>query len=78
MSQTLDHQIAERSKQVEINGQLQRVSAGTLAALLVELDYGERLVATALNQNFVRKTDRAAAILQDGDRIEILVPMQGG
>ena len=50
----------------------------TLAALLQELEYDERHVATALNQAFVRKADRAETKLREGDRIEIVSPRQGG
>jgi thiamine biosynthesis protein ThiS len=35
-------------------------------------------VATAVNMTVVRKKDRAQTELKGGDRIEILVPMQGG
>lgn len=65
-------------RRVEINGEARHVSSRTLADLLVELDYGDRPVATAINQEFVRKTDRANTPIKPGDRIEILVPMQGG
>lgn len=63
---------------IEVNGKRREVAAETLAALLDELEYDERHVATALNQTFVRKADRDAARLKDGDRIEIVSPRQGG
>ena len=65
-------------KKIEVNGNAVEVRAETLADLLVELDYGERLVATALNQDFVRKAERPSTKISAMDRIEILVPMQGG
>ena len=64
--------------QISVNGKALEVQAGTLAALLDELDYGEATVATALNQDFVRATDRGTTTLRDGDAVEILVPRQGG
>ncbi len=64
--------------QILVNGKPLEVAATTLAALLHELDYEDGAVATALNQNFVRKTDRQATSLQQGDAVEILVPKQGG
>ncbi|MGD0633613.1 MAG: sulfur carrier protein ThiS [Beijerinckiaceae bacterium] len=64
--------------QISINGKAREVEAGTLAALLDELDYGEAVVATALNQAFVRAADREKTELHDGDQVEILVPRQGG
>jgi sulfur carrier protein len=64
--------------QIRVNGKAHEVAATNLAALLAELDYQDRLVATAVNQSFVRAIDRAATPLQPGDAVEILVPRQGG
>jgi sulfur carrier protein len=64
--------------QIRVNGKELNVEAATLAALLNELDYQDATVATALNQNFVRKADRLTTPLQEGDAVEILVPKQGG
>jgi len=61
-----------------VNGEEQAVSATTLAALLVELDYEPDFLATALNGELVPAIARAECALHDGDRIEILAPMQGG
>lgn len=63
---------------VHVNGKQHNVAAATLADLLRELDYQDRAVATALNQNFVRRGDRSSTKLKEGDAIEILVPRQGG
>lgn len=63
---------------IEVNGKALEVASTTLADLIRELDYGDQTVATALNQNFVRKTDRHATELKEGDSVEILVPRQGG
>ena len=40
--------------QIRVNGKAHEVAATTLAALLAELDYQDKLVATAVNQSFVR------------------------
>ncbi|WP_158807297.1 sulfur carrier protein ThiS [Beijerinckia sp. L45] len=64
--------------QISVNGKAHEVQAATLATLLAELDYGDATVATALNQAFVRATDRKTTALKDGDAVEILVPRQGG
>ncbi|OXT02514.1 thiamine biosynthesis protein ThiS [Notoacmeibacter marinus] len=61
-----------------VNGQAREAQASDLAALLAEMDYADRLVATALNGEFVPKDERKSAALADGDRIEILAPMKGG
>ena len=63
---------------IHVNGKRHDVTAGTLADLLRELDYHDRAVATALNQNFVRRSDRSSTKLKEGDTVEILVPRQGG
>jgi sulfur carrier protein len=63
---------------IQVNGKELEVGAPTLAALLVELGYQDAVVATALNECFVRAVDRTATQLRSGDAIEILVPRQGG
>ena len=63
---------------IHVNGKALEVAAATLGALLRELDYEDGAIATALNQNFVRKTDRGKTPLKEGDTVEILVPRQGG
>lgn len=63
---------------IEVNGKALEVAARTLADLIRELDYEDMIVATALNQAFVRKTERHTTELKEGDAVEILVPRQGG
>jgi sulfur carrier protein len=50
----------------------------TLEALLLDLGYADRIVATALNGEFVPAAARREASVYDGDRVEVLAPMQGG
>ena len=61
-----------------VNGEVQESDAPTLDALLAELGKGEAKVATSVNEAFVPITLRAQHALQDGDRIEIVAPRQGG
>ena len=61
-----------------VNGERHEVAAVTLAALLAELDYQGGWLATALNGEVVPARDRDGCPLAEGDRIEILSPMQGG
>jgi sulfur carrier protein len=63
---------------IHVNGKTLDVAAATLAALLRELEYEDVAVATALNQNFVRRRDRGQTPLKEGDCVEILTPRQGG
>ncbi len=62
---------------IVLNGEPQLVKAATLADLLVECGISGR-VATAVNEEFVPSSLRIARALHEGDRIEILSPMQGG
>lgn len=50
----------------------------TLASLLVACGYGGAVVATAVNGEFVPARARRELCLREGDRIEVLAPMQGG
>ncbi len=61
-----------------VNGEVQALEAATLAELLAVLEYEGDWLATAVNGDLVHREDRAALRLEDGDRIEILSPMQGG
>lgn len=63
---------------IQVNGEPREVAATTLAALLRELDFEDLTVATAVNQAFVRRSDRDQARLKEGDAVEILTPRQGG
>ena len=62
---------------IVINGAPHETTATTLAGLLEERGLAER-VATAVNEDFVPATLRASHLLREGDRVEILAPMQGG
>lgn len=63
---------------IQVNSNILTCKSTNLAALLVELAYGDSIVATALNGEFVAQNDRADTPIQQGDKIEILAPMQGG
>ena len=61
-----------------VNGKAREVNAQTLPLVLVELGYGNAVVATALNGQFVPIAAREQMSLHDNDRLEIVAPMQGG
>lgn len=63
---------------ITINGETREVAATTVAAVLAEIGMGEAKVATALNEEFVPATLRNARTVNDGDRLEIVTPRQGG
>ena len=62
---------------ITINGNSQLIQANNLEDLLLELKYQGKL-ATALNENFIPLSERKKTILKDGDRGEIVAPMEGG
>ncbi len=63
---------------ISVNGEDREVQASDLQSALAELGFGDAKVATALNSEFVPATLRASTQLSDGDRLEVLAPMQGG
>jgi sulfur carrier protein len=64
--------------QIFVNGDRHEVEPDTLAAALTVLGFGGRKIATALNGDFVPAGLRQSTRLTDGDRIEVVAPMQGG
>jgi sulfur carrier protein len=61
-----------------VNGAWRDTGASDLASALKELGYADCAVATAVNGEFVPASSRPGARLADGDRLEVLAPMQGG
>jgi sulfur carrier protein len=61
-----------------VNGAWRDTGASDLASALQGLGYGDSVVATALNGEFVPTSSRLGTRLAEGDRIEVLAPMQGG
>ena len=62
---------------IVLNGEVRIVLAETLSDLLEECGFPFR-VATAVNEEFVPSSLRIAHKLTDGDRVEVVAPMQGG
>ncbi|SJZ87716.1 sulfur carrier protein [Enhydrobacter aerosaccus] len=63
---------------IYVNGDQREVEPGTLAVTLDALGYGGRKIATAVNGRFVAATARSAMPVNEGDKIEVVAPMQGG
>jgi len=61
-----------------VNGQALETEAQTLSELMAELGHAGNWFATAVNSEFVPGSEREAARLSEGDRVEILTPRQGG
>mgnify|MGYP000436328505 FL=1 len=54
------------------------IQSDTLEQTLQELGYHSPALATAVNGTFVSRAKRCETRLTDGDRVEVLAPMQGG
>ena len=64
---------------IVLNGQPREVGQRiTLADLLVELNLEPRHVAVEVNRDVVPRTRHAQAVLQEGDRVEIVTFVGGG
>lgn len=61
-----------------VNGVWRDTAACDVDSALKEMGFGEAPVATALNGEFVPTPARHGARLAEGDRLEVLAPMQGG
>lgn len=64
---------------IVVNGEpAQAQDHTTLADLVARRGFAETQVATALNGDFVARGARAATLLREGDKVEIVAPRQGG
>ncbi|AFO90632.1 sulfur carrier protein ThiS [Phaeobacter inhibens] len=63
---------------ITVNAKPHEVRADTLDEALHQLGYAQSAVATAVNGHFVARAARPETQLAEGDRLEILTPMQGG
>jgi sulfur carrier protein len=64
---------------VTVNGKPMDLPEGlTIEDLLRRLDVRREYTAVALNREVTPKAHYAAAVLRDGDKVEIVRPMGGG
>lgn len=61
-----------------VNGAWRETQHAELPRALEELGYGGSVVSTAVNGEFIATAQRARTVLTEGDRVEVLAPMQGG
>jgi sulfur carrier protein len=73
-----EDRLAGQTIRLTVNGEATETRARTLAALLDELGYAGRKVATALNGEFIAERTRPATAIKAGDAIEVVAPRQGG
>ena len=63
---------------IVVNGEPRETAANTLQELLEECGYLGTHFATAVNEEFVHKQQRTTHVLNQGDRVEVVAPMEGG
>ncbi len=61
-----------------LNGEPVDGTAATLAEFVAGQDFDPAIVATAVNGEFVPRTERDGVVLRDGDSVEVFSPRQGG
>jgi sulfur carrier protein len=61
-----------------VNGDQHELEPESLAQALATLGYGGRKIATAVNGHFVAAAVRPSVKLAEGDKVEIVAPLQGG
>ncbi|WP_455475671.1 sulfur carrier protein ThiS [Bartonella sp. B17] len=64
--------------QIFVNGEIIETEVITLNLLLKKLGYEGEWLATAVNAEVIPINARSQFVLHEGDKIEILSPMQGG
>ncbi|HIC78872.1 MAG TPA: sulfur carrier protein ThiS [Sulfurovum sp.] len=64
---------------ISVNGEIKEFEIDNLTVkkLLEELKYGKG-IAVALNETFILKTKYEETTINNGDRVDILSPVQGG
>ncbi|WP_412057755.1 sulfur carrier protein ThiS [Bartonella sp. DGB2] len=63
---------------IYVNGEAVSYNGTNLQTLLNQLEYKGDWLATAVNGQLVRAEERSNQLLNHGDKIEVLSPMQGG
>jgi len=64
---------------VSVNGELKEIVEGLNVKQLIEaLNYKQKGFAVAINTTFVSIKSYEETIINDGDTIDILAPVQGG
>lgn len=64
---------------IDVNGKPMRLPPEqSIADLITKLDLDGRLVVVELNRQIVRRTEREAIALKEGDRVEIVHFVGGG
>ena len=64
---------------VSVNGEMKELKQGlNISQMITALDYKQKGFAVAVNTTFVSIKSYEETIINDGDTIDILAPVQGG
>ncbi len=63
---------------IVLNGEERDVSVDQLDQVLLECGYENPAIATAVNGTFVHRHLREETRLTEGDRVEVVAPIEGG
>jgi len=64
---------------ISVNGEIKEIESGLNVKQLIEaLNYKQKGFAVAINTTFVSIKSYEETIINDGDTIDILAPVQGG
>jgi len=64
---------------VSVNGEMKELENGlNISQMIIALDYKQKGFAVAVNTTFVSIKSYEETIINDGDTIDILAPVQGG
>jgi sulfur carrier protein len=67
------------SVNITINGETKTLPAPcNISEMLQQNGYKDMLVAVAINNSFVPKSQHNTHIINEGDTVDIVAPMQGG
>ena len=64
--------------EIIFNGEAKSIQPQTVSSFLTEMNVADSACALAINESFIPKNEYVTTELNHGDRIELLVPMQGG
>jgi sulfur carrier protein len=74
-----NNEMGESTLAVIVNGQAHTLRASsTLAELIGQMGHAPESIATALNGEFVARSQRDARVVRDGDRVTCFQTITGG
>lgn len=63
---------------IYFNSEAQQIQPQVLQDFLLQKNHTDLHFAIAINNKFVPRAVYSTTLLRDGDRVDIIVPMQGG